>query len=206
MRPSADDQPASRASWVGWAWLVLRFLAAAALAWMLLRLTRGAWTGIYVVLAPELLRILEPWPLTRSAQLLTDGDTVRFVHVYIEKVALSPSVRLSSLNYGFVLWAGMVAAIPSLRWKERLRDLLVGGGILLVLSLFALAARVHHQYATITEPPFPELFDNWRGWTAYFLNLFFMELGFWVAPIALGLLAYGRRVEEWMSARDQHGA
>lgn len=156
-------------------------------AWALTRWTLPLWAALLIPLGEGLLRTLEPWPLTTDVRLMDDGVSLQIDHVYAQRAPKAIRVDLLALSYAIPLWIGLALAAPGLRWRRRLRDLAAGWFLLAVVVVVAFAARVHHNYATIDMDPFPAMFDNWRGWTAYFVNMFFLEVGFFVLPLGLAV-------------------
>jgi hypothetical protein len=173
--------------------VLARFVAILVITWLVVRWTLPLWAAAVIPLAEGALRTAEPWPLTTEVRLRDDGVTLQFFHVYANRVPKTPTVDLLSLTYGVPLWFALCLAVPGVPWRSRLRDLALGWVVLVVASMVALVARVHHVYATIDADPFPALFDNWRGWTAYFIDMFFLEVGFFVLPLGLALLFHRRQ-------------
>jgi hypothetical protein len=171
-------------------------------AWVLMRWTLPWWSNMLAALGEGLLRSLEPWPLTTDVRPMGDGSALQVLHVYARRVPEAVRVDLLPLAYGLPLWIGLACAAPRLPWRRRLRDLVGGGFVLAIAMVVAFAARVHHNYATIDEDPFPAMFDNWRGWMAYFVNMFFLEVGFFVVPLALALALHRRA---WASLLMERG-
>lgn len=171
---------------------LLRFVAGLVGAWMLMRWTLPLWAKLLVPLGEGLLRTIEPWPLTTDVNFVEGSTMVQVAHVYVQRVPKGIRVELLPLAYGIPVWIALALAAPGLEWRRRLRDLAAGWFVLAVVVIVAFAARVHHNYATLDQDPFPAMFDNWRGWTAYFVNMFFLEVGFFVLPLGLAVALHRR--------------
>lgn len=159
-------------------------LALAALAWWLLQLSLPSTLPLWSPFLHGALQLVEPWPLSETVAVAPGGDSLQVWHAYEAVVAARPNVRPSMLLPGLALWWALVASWPGLSWRRRAGELAGGTSGLLLLALVALVARVHYQYATLEDAPFAPWFEGWRGWAAYLLNRFLVDIGFWASPLA----------------------
>ncbi len=176
--------------WRPMLWLALRFVLGMGAGWVLLRSTLPWWSPLYVPLGEGILRTFEPTPLTDHLELIEGGQTLQVFHEFTARVPRTPTVRVDHLVQGGPVWWGLMAAVPKLAIRDRLLGLALGTLITGILALLILVARVHLGYANLDVEPFLGLFDNWRGWSAYFVDMFFREVGLFVVPIALAALLY----------------
>lgn len=191
--PRRSD-PASRQSarWIRVARSLIAFAIGTAGAWMLLRVTAPFWVAATAPLAVSSVQLVEPGPLTTAAAVAEDRVTLEFRHAYQHQAPRAPQIPLLPLVYGHAMWSGLAMAAPGLRARRRVRDFAIGLTTMTLVAWIALVVRVEYNYTQIQSAPFPALFDNWRGWTAYFLHSFFLEIGFFVVPVALSALLHRR--------------
>lgn len=159
-------------------------LALAALLWALLHALLPATLPLWPPFLLGALEAVEPWHLSEAVHLAPAGDALQVWHAYEARVPARPNVRPSMLLPGLALWWALVLAWPGLPPRRRAAEAAAGTALLLLLGLVALVARVHYQYATLEAAPFAPWFGGWRGWSAYLLNRFLVDIGFWVVPLA----------------------